>query len=64
STANDTTSTSQIFRSGVGKYIPNQVYTNAKKVAATTDEDNEYSQKKKRKLASTSSGGTLNFNQW
>ncbi|CAF0831224.1 unnamed protein product [Adineta steineri] len=54
----------QVFRSGVGKYIPNQVYSSAKQVASTTDDDNEYIQKKKRKLAATSSGGTLNFNQW
>ncbi|UJR10073.1 hypothetical protein I4U23_014295 [Adineta vaga] len=63
STAIDTSS-NQVFRSGVGKYISNQVYSSAKQAAPATDEDNEYIQKKKRKLAATSSGGTLNFSQW
>jgi len=46
----DTQPTNQVFRSGIGKYIPNQVYSSAKQAAPATDEDNEYTQKKKTKI--------------
>jgi hypothetical protein len=53
--------TTQVFRSGVGKYISNQVYSTVKQATPASDDDNEYVQKKKRKLTATSS---LNFSQW